>query len=105
MVTILLLSREGEINEIAIDDNKLKNLVFNRFLKYKYLDIIELNKTSIDGYYYIVYGSDNNYILKENKHELFYPLNQRIYYGDLIILKLDNNNNILDFKIEDFKIL
>lgn len=101
-INTLILLREGDIKEINFENDNLNNINLNNILNYEHSDIIELNSCIYKNNFYKIYGSNNQYILKENKHELFYPLNQSIYYGDIIIFKLDINNNILNLKIEEY---
>lgn len=40
----------------------------------------------------------------ENKYELPPPIDNNLYFGDLFICKIDENNNFIDTNIEDFQI-
>ena len=40
----------------------------------------------------------------ENKYELPPPIDNNLYFGDLFICKIDENNNFIDTNIEDFQV-
>lgn len=107
MVKILKLCREGEIEEIEFDncnlESKAKDINYEYILGSNYTDVIELNDYYQNNNCIKVFGSENSFIFRENKHELFYPLNQKIYYGDILLIKINDMENIIDFSIIDMK--
>lgn len=87
MIDCILLERTGNITQIQIDENDIINNYFGCI----YDDTLEINEQAIYdaqiNITYKIYGSNNNYLLKENKHELMPPYETSIFYGDLLLIK------------------
>ena len=103
----VLLKSAGNIKGITLTITKkdlLKDvdLYYQKFKKYlcntkkKTTSIEQIDKWKINNEYTLVaYGNSSNQSLDINKHELFPTKNKKIYYGDILIIKI-NDANILD---------
>ena len=106
MVNILLLERNGSIKNIEVSDNLNKNEIkLSKYTKntvkfihkWKLKNILDNvnNELSLNLYA----KASNKTDLEINKHDLPPPLNnlENVYYGNIVILGLDENDNIINF--------
>jgi transcription elongation factor S-II len=118
MVNIVVLLSDGDIKDLEIKlKSEDRNKPFNNIIRYKkkfsqFTDninigkgkITEINTWNISGEKLVAYG----YLKGDNKNNHELPIiddtkNSKLYYEDIIIVKLNNNNILLDFKTEDYE--
>ena len=118
MVNIVVLLSDGDIKDLEIKlKSEDRNKPFNNIIRYKkkfsqFTDninigkgkITEINTWNISGEKLIAYG----YLKGSNKNNHELPIideskDNKIYYDDIIIVKLNNNNILLDFKTEEYE--
>lgn len=112
MVNIVVLLSDGDIKDLEIKlKSEDRNKPFNNIIRYKkkfakFTDninigkgkITEINTWNISGEKLVSYG----YLKGSNKNNHELPIideskDNKIYYDDIIIVKLNNNNILLDF--------
>ena len=97
MVKIAILTREGdiifkEIKEININDF-LKEQAYN----FNKQELEELYSLDFKDYQLKLFGSKNQFLLRENFHEFHSPLETTIFVGHLALLRICNKmNQIID---------
>jgi transcription elongation factor S-II len=118
MVNIVVLLSDGDIKDLEIKlKSEDRNKPFNNIIRYKkkfakFTDninigkgkITEINTWNISGEKLVAYG----YLKGSNKNNHELPIideskDNKIYYDDIIIVKLNNNNILLDFKTEEYE--
>lgn len=118
MVNILLLKQNGSIDTVAINDDikKKEDIKFSTYSKHpvkfihkwKLSSILNnVNSDNKDLSLNIYAKSKFKQGLDINKHDLPPPLNnlENVYYGNIIIVGLDNDDNIINFDKEHWKSL
>ena len=88
-MVILKIKQNGDIKEI--EKNKVDNIDDIPILHYWKEDEIQL----------LGYNEEKG--CNENKYDLPPPIDTELYFGDLYIVKVDSNNNIIDFTLKDFE--
>ena len=118
MVNFVVLTSDGDIKDINLKlKAEIRNKPFKNILRFK--KKIELFTSNIDigkGKLTEIYSwtIDNNILLaygylkgtKKNNHEL--PIldevkNNKIYYDDIMLIKLNDNNILLDITTDDYE--
>ena len=99
MINTLLLLKNGEIVNIDVP----KNTNTDNFNNKSYLQTKTTSKLEQLHYWqlfdetYIIYGCKDGNAGDENKHELPPPIDSSLYFGDLIIFRLDENGKLNHF--------
>jgi len=88
-MVILKIKQNGGLKEIK--NNEVDNLDNIPIIHYWKEDSIQLLGHNIEK------GCN------ENKYDLPPPIDTELYFGDLYIVKVDSNNNIIDFTLKDFE--
>lgn len=98
MVKTVVLLNNSMTKSKNVELNNLETYVIN-----KGFGNIKLLHTYISSEYeIIVYGWDSGSHLVINKHELPMPIDDKLYYGDLIII-LKCNGIFVDIELEDWE--
>lgn len=103
MIKIIILKREGEMEQLEIENSQIQELNLEKILKINDLEINELMCYKFETYCLKIFGCDNKYLLKENKHEFLPPFDNKIYFGDLILLKIIDNKFIDNLTLDEYK--
>merc|ERR1711998_255441 len=99
MTKVILISKSGDTKEITIE--KTKNSL-SKILKNKGNGKIEnLNNWNYEGTKIQLYGYNNGEAGNENKFELPPPLDNELFFGDMVFLK-DSNSNMKDLDLDEF---
>ena len=105
MVKIIILQRNGNINDLEIS-SRCKNIKTNLSKKIENKgdgNFNEIGKWDNDDYDIVLFGWNKGVKENENKHEIPPPFDDNIYYGDIGCCKVSKNGQILNFKIEDYE--
>jgi len=104
MINCLILKQNGSIEDTSISEHleykKKTNITAIIKQKVKLLHKWEMNTIFNNSNVKLnIYGSNISKEENINKHELPPPLNNldNVYYGDLLLLGIGNNNKLIDF--------
>ena len=93
MINCIVFERTGKIEEIAIEHSKIIDTNFNSLIDSIFnnsmSDVKEVATYNINSHMYKIYGCDDEYLLKENKHEFPAPYDTTIFYGNLLAIKYE----------------
>lgn len=101
MKTILLIKKNGDVVEKNVNEIKFDEL-------YKYCGYKNNNNFSrIHSYVYVqknatytIYGKDTGRANHENKYELPPPIDEKLFFGTLCIVKTDNDDSVVSLDSE-----
>jgi len=88
-MVILKIKQNGDIKEI--EKNKVDNIDNIPILHYWKEDEIQL----------LGYNEEKG--CNENKYDLPPPIDEVLYFGDLYVVKVDSDNNIIDMTFDEFQ--
>jgi len=88
-MNILLIKQNGTLKEV--NKNKIENIDNIPIIHFWKEDNIQLLGHNIEK------GCN------ENKYDLPPPIDSELYFGDLYIVKVDSNNNIIECSLSDFE--
>lgn len=88
-MVILMIKQNGDLKEI--EKNKVKDIDNIPIIYYWKEDKVQL------------LGYNQEKTCNENKYDLPPPIDEQLYFGDLYVVKVDNNNNIIDYTIDEFQ--
>ena len=98
MVKSVILLNNSMTETSNIELNNLETYVINK----GYGNIKVLHTYISNEYEIIVYGWDSGSHSIINKHELPIPIDDKLYYGDLVIV-LKCNGTFVDIELEDWE--
>ena len=100
MVSIIKLIRDGSVELLETDEIiNLDNLSCH--INQGQTSIEELDILNTQDYNLRILGSNNKHLLKENKHEIPIRYNT-IFFGDLLVIKYNMDNQIEDLRIKEY---
>ena len=95
MVKILIVDKLGKINEVEI--NKLtKEELYKKCNYRKSKDFEMLHKWVMKDYIIEIYGKRDGKAGLENKYEFPPPIDNELYFGNLALVNVDNEGNMVD---------
>lgn len=100
MISIIKLMRNGSLEtlnlNVPINLELLATFINNGQTCINELDIIYTHEYRLK-----IYGSNNKHLLMENKHEI--PINyNKIFFGDLLIIKYNIDDQIDSFELKEY---
>ena len=99
MISILKLIRNGSLEIIKTDFLDLETL--STYVNNGQTNIEQLDELSNYESNLKIFGSNNNHLLMENKHEIPYCFD-RIFFGDLLIIKYNRQNVIENIDSKEY---
>tara|TARA_B110000208_G_C11761108_1_gene426938 strand:+ start:421 stop:1008 length:588 start_codon:yes stop_codon:yes gene_type:complete len=113
MVNIIILEQNGTIKTVEIEDSlKKDDLKPSQYTKnqvkfihkWKLNNILEINNNELS---LNIYAKNKSNGLDINKHDLPPPLHNldNVYYGNILIVGLDDDDNIINFEKDHWKSL
>ena len=101
MKSAILINKSGDTEEIKI--NKITPNCISRCLKAKGKGKSEhLNKWVYNDMNINMYGYKDGEAGDENKFELPPPIEEKLFFGDLLFVNCDSNNNLQELNLEKF---
>lgn len=101
MITIIIIKKNGDLetkNVKKIDEDQIF-----KFCNYKNnKDFSRLHCYNVDSTLYEIYGKTNGKANYENKYELPPPIDEKLFFGSLIILK-KVNGDYCDLTLEEWE--
>ena len=64
--------------------------------------IVYLYTWTLENYTYKLYGSENGIAGNENKYDLPPPIDNKLYFNDLYIIKYNTNNNFTNLTLDEW---
>jgi hypothetical protein len=106
MVSTLLLLKNGDITNVNVPSNtNVDNFTNKSYFQTKGNGSLkQLHYWQLFDDTIIIYGWENGEAGDENKHELPPPIDSSLYFGDLIIFRLDDNGKLSSFSKESYDI-
>ena len=98
MLTTTLIKKNNSLKNININPLRLEDCVDNKGTN----DIEQLHIFHYENLKVIYYGWTEGKEEDINQHELPEPIDNQLYYGDIIVL-LRENNELINFPIEDYE--
>ena len=106
MINTILLLKNGEVVETSVPSNtnvdnfkKTSNFQNKGTSKLEQLHYWELFDETI-----IIYGWKDGEAGDENKHELPPPIDSSLYFGDLLLFRLDENGKLNHFNKDQYNL-
>jgi len=97
MLKATLIDKTDELKTIEINVDDIETYTINK----GYGKISQLHIWKYENLEVIIYGWENGHRKNINKHELPSPLDNNLFYGDLVVL-LKENEEYDDFPKEDY---
>jgi len=106
MVNTLLLLKNGDTTNVNVPSNtNIDNFTNKSYFQTKGNGSLkQLHYWQLFDDTIIIYGWENGEAGDENKHELPPPIDSSLYFGDLIMFRLDDNGKLSNFSKEEYDI-
>lgn len=107
MVISTLLLKNGDTVETSISKKtNLDNFTCTSVFQSRGLgNIKKLNTWELFDDIYLIFGWENGDAGTENKHELPPPIDTLLYYGDILVLKVDHNGHLTNMTKKNYNSL
>lgn len=104
MINTVLLLNNGEVVEVAVPSNtNVDNFKKTSYFQHKGSgSLSQLHYWELFDQTIILYGWTDGEAGDENKHELPAPIDSSLYFGDILVFRLNENGKLSQFSKEYF---